>query len=397
MAQRIINVGEDPNDGSGDDLRTAFTKVNDNFTEIYTAGPVGSNIRIDGNVVSTTTTNANIVLSPNGTGKVQVTNDLLPDTSLARYLGANSARWRGGYFGTAGIHSTGDIVTDGNITANNINYVGSNFEGDLYGSVYLNDSTIAIDADTGNVYFANAAFSGDITEVGNIIPSANATYNLGNSSYQWKDLYISGNTINMGGVALTSDGTNVFIDGDIIATGNNIDAASISNGTSNIKIVGSDGNATVSINGSSNVAVFSTDGLEVAANVDIGTNYILGNGFYLTGTEQGAQGAQGTNGTQGIQGPQDGAQGTQGAFGLQGTQGTQGVIGSQGITGATGDQGDQGTTGTQGTTGDQGITGAQGTDGTQGTSGTHGTQGQAIKGTTGTQGATATQGPYGTI
>lgn len=35
MAQQIINIGTNPNDGSGDPLRTAFDKSNDNFTELY--------------------------------------------------------------------------------------------------------------------------------------------------------------------------------------------------------------------------------------------------------------------------------------------------------------------------------------------------------------------------
>ena len=36
MAQQIINLGTYANDGTGDDLRTAFTKVNTNFTDLYT-------------------------------------------------------------------------------------------------------------------------------------------------------------------------------------------------------------------------------------------------------------------------------------------------------------------------------------------------------------------------
>jgi hypothetical protein len=35
MAQLTINVGTGANTGGGDPLRTAFTKVNDNFTEVY--------------------------------------------------------------------------------------------------------------------------------------------------------------------------------------------------------------------------------------------------------------------------------------------------------------------------------------------------------------------------
>jgi hypothetical protein len=35
MAKQIIGIGASANDGTGDPLRTAFDKVNDNFTEVY--------------------------------------------------------------------------------------------------------------------------------------------------------------------------------------------------------------------------------------------------------------------------------------------------------------------------------------------------------------------------
>lgn len=35
MAKQTINIGTSPNDGTGDPARTAFTKANDNFTELY--------------------------------------------------------------------------------------------------------------------------------------------------------------------------------------------------------------------------------------------------------------------------------------------------------------------------------------------------------------------------
>lgn len=35
MAQQVINVGTEPNDGQGDPLRTAYIKCNSNFTELY--------------------------------------------------------------------------------------------------------------------------------------------------------------------------------------------------------------------------------------------------------------------------------------------------------------------------------------------------------------------------
>jgi hypothetical protein len=37
MAKQTINIGTTANDGTGDPIRAAFEKVNDNFTEIYTA------------------------------------------------------------------------------------------------------------------------------------------------------------------------------------------------------------------------------------------------------------------------------------------------------------------------------------------------------------------------
>jgi hypothetical protein len=35
MSQENINIGSNPNAGNGDPLRTAFTKINYNFTELY--------------------------------------------------------------------------------------------------------------------------------------------------------------------------------------------------------------------------------------------------------------------------------------------------------------------------------------------------------------------------
>jgi len=35
MAKQVINTGAAPNDGTGDTIRVAFTKTNNNFTELY--------------------------------------------------------------------------------------------------------------------------------------------------------------------------------------------------------------------------------------------------------------------------------------------------------------------------------------------------------------------------
>ena len=42
MAQQLINLGAAPNDGTGTPLRTSFDYTNQNFTELYAGGGVGT-------------------------------------------------------------------------------------------------------------------------------------------------------------------------------------------------------------------------------------------------------------------------------------------------------------------------------------------------------------------
>jgi len=74
MAQQTINIGSAANDGTGDPLRTAFDKVNDNFTELYgvTAAGTGNNVAISGNSIISENSNGNIILDPNGTGDIVI-------------------------------------------------------------------------------------------------------------------------------------------------------------------------------------------------------------------------------------------------------------------------------------------------------------------------------------
>ena len=44
MAKQVLNTGSSANDGTGDTLRQAGTKINANFTEIYTLIGDGTNI-----------------------------------------------------------------------------------------------------------------------------------------------------------------------------------------------------------------------------------------------------------------------------------------------------------------------------------------------------------------
>ena len=44
MAKQIINIGTEGNDNTGDAIREAFSKVNENFTELYAVFGVGGQI-----------------------------------------------------------------------------------------------------------------------------------------------------------------------------------------------------------------------------------------------------------------------------------------------------------------------------------------------------------------
>jgi len=70
MTQSTINVGTIGNDGTGDSIRIAGAKVNNNFTELYATSAVQSHIGIVQNNISSTLSNADIDLKPAGTGSI---------------------------------------------------------------------------------------------------------------------------------------------------------------------------------------------------------------------------------------------------------------------------------------------------------------------------------------
>ena len=86
MARKVINTGAAPNDGTGDNLRVGGGKVNDNFSELYTAFGDGSTLTA-GTFVTTTSTNTfenkSISLTDNTiTGTTAEFNTALTDNDL---------------------------------------------------------------------------------------------------------------------------------------------------------------------------------------------------------------------------------------------------------------------------------------------------------------------------
>ena len=110
--QQQINYGATANDGTGDPLRTAFVKTDENFDNIWLAGPVGSNITIANNTIQANDTNGNLVLKPNGVGVIQANASLVPNLDGTRDLGTANLAWRRLYVDTL---STTDMTLDGNL------------------------------------------------------------------------------------------------------------------------------------------------------------------------------------------------------------------------------------------------------------------------------------------
>ena len=70
MAQEVINIGAQADDGTGDTIRGTGIKINNNFTELFARPSVISDINVIQNNISTTASDADLVINPSGSGSV---------------------------------------------------------------------------------------------------------------------------------------------------------------------------------------------------------------------------------------------------------------------------------------------------------------------------------------
>ena len=83
MAQQNINIGSSANKGDGDPLRTAFTKINSNFTELY-----GKVIVLEGGGVAIQRDTQGSIFGDDSTLLVDAVNSLIPSSVLSGNLPA---------------------------------------------------------------------------------------------------------------------------------------------------------------------------------------------------------------------------------------------------------------------------------------------------------------------
>jgi len=212
MAKQTINIGSSANDGTGDPLRTAFDKVNDNFNELYAATGAGSgqNISISGQSIISDNSNGNIQLDPNGTGEIVFVGDTSMGDSYKHQMGDGD---------DFKIYHDGNhsyIVDEG---TGNLKIQGSQV--DILGGAD-GAETMATFVDDGAVtlYYDNSAKIATVTAGVDITGDLNV------------------DTINTGGQGVTIGGTVTTNNGITVATGNLLVSAGFLRVDNNITLNG---------------------------------------------------------------------------------------------------------------------------------------------------------------
>jgi len=189
MAQQTINIGSSANDGTGDPLRTAFDKINDNFTELYGSSPFGKQVTISGNEVFANASNADLILNGNGTGGVVASAIKIKGTTISsddstQVQVNENLDVDGNITASGNITATGNIFAKGNINlgdaAGDQTKVVGVFEAD---NIQIDGTTITTNTTNGSVTLTGNGTGGvnidNLTFNDNSITSAsNADINL---------------------------------------------------------------------------------------------------------------------------------------------------------------------------------------------------------------------------
>ena len=291
MVQQIISTGTSANDGTGEPLRTAFTKINQNFTEIYGRDAAGSNFDFTDNTLATINTNGNIEFDPNGTGIVVVRDNKL--------MIANS-QTPGSTLGSAG-DKAGMLAWD----TNYLYICTANYDGvtDIWkktGVAVGASSGSAVQLVNGNSY-VNVAANANVTV--SVAGNANIFKVTGTGANVSGTFQVSGN-VNVGNVGTTTlitTGTanlnniaNVKIAGGSAGEAITTDGAgnlsftpfssnTLINGSTNLSVNG--GDITFSVNGTPSLVYMSPSEVDVNGNLLVtGDHHAIDGNLIFVGT-----------------------------------------------------------------------------------------------------------------
>jgi hypothetical protein len=174
MSQIYINTGNIANDGTGDPLRNAFNSVNNNFTQLFSVGPAGSNIAIANNTIQITNTNGNLRFATNGIGVIVPAANFVPDVPNVRYIGTATNRFNtiyGQYLNAVTGTFSNNVYISGNL-----NVVGNTITNN-YSNANIANLTLTLAGGSSNAALANGA--------GILVNSANANFVYNYSANTW--------------------------------------------------------------------------------------------------------------------------------------------------------------------------------------------------------------------
>ncbi len=249
MAREIINVGATANDGTGDGLRTAYIKCNDNFKSLF----------------DTTVTPTEII---NGTSNIAVADSANVTISIAG--SANVVNFAGSVSEfTGNITTTGDISVGNSLTITQDVTIGDQLIiNGSFGSNVLPDTNLTRTLGNATLRFLSMN-TGTVDASGNITSAANIA---GANIIASEDVIIAGNHVTTGNVTSTGNisGGNLITTGRVVATGNLVTSAQVvatgnlsalnitSTGSANVTAGGffvGDGGFLSNVTAASNVAV----------------------------------------------------------------------------------------------------------------------------------------------
>jgi hypothetical protein len=155
----IIDIGQLPNDGTGDPLRVAFDKINNNFASIPLLNQGGPNGALQFNNAGFSGGIANLVLDV-GNNKINMDTDIIPITNNTVEIGSSPLRIANVWL------SKNDSLHIGNVG------ISENFD---VLSFYQNANRfVAADLQVGNIYA-----TGDLIAIGNVTSTGNIAVNGG--------------------------------------------------------------------------------------------------------------------------------------------------------------------------------------------------------------------------
>lgn len=130
----------------------------------------------------------------------------------------------------------------------------------------------------------------DLTSIGsNLLPTTTTTYDLGSSSKRWRDLYLSGNTIDLAGATISSDGTgtiSISATGATLPLNSNVQVSGAV--TKTIALAGADGSPVQSVPFFTNSGGLASQNTKLDFKADpekVVANFTLNNGSVLGSTQ----------------------------------------------------------------------------------------------------------------